>query len=58
MDNLNKIRHQARRHFRNKRRESLKDQINKLVRSSKYKNIRYVYGGTDDLKWPTKLEAA
>jgi hypothetical protein len=38
-DNLNNIRHKASRHFRNKKREYLKDKINKLAMNSKNKNI-------------------
>jgi hypothetical protein len=34
-DNLNNIRYEASRHFRIKKREYLKDEINKLVRNSK-----------------------
>jgi hypothetical protein len=37
-DNLNNIRHEAR-HFRNKKREYLKDKINELEMNSKNKNI-------------------
>jgi hypothetical protein len=33
-DNLNNIRREASRHFRNKRREYLKDKINELARNS------------------------
>jgi hypothetical protein len=46
-DNLNNIRHEARRHFRNKRREYLKDKINGLAMNGKYKNIRDPYRGID-----------
>jgi hypothetical protein len=39
-DNLNNIRREASRHFRNKKREYLKDKINELAMNSKNKNIR------------------
>jgi hypothetical protein len=39
-DNLNNVRHEASRHFRNKKREYLKDKTNELAMNSKNKNIR------------------
>jgi hypothetical protein len=39
-DNLNNIRRETRRHFRNKEREYLKDKIDELAMNSKIKNIR------------------
>jgi hypothetical protein len=42
-DNLNNVRREARRHFRNKKREYLKDKINELTTNSKNKNIRDLY---------------
>jgi hypothetical protein len=39
-DNLNNVRHEASRHFRNKKREYLKDKINELATNSKNKNFR------------------
>jgi hypothetical protein len=44
-DNLNNIRRKAGRHFRNKKREYLKDKINELVMNNKNKNIRDLYRG-------------
>jgi hypothetical protein len=44
-DNLNNIKREPRRHFRIKKREGLKDKINELATSSKYKNIRDLYRG-------------
>jgi hypothetical protein len=44
-DNLNSLRHEASRHFRNKKCEYLKDKINKLATNSKNKNIRDLYRG-------------
>jgi hypothetical protein len=39
-DNMNSVRHEASRHFRNKKREYLKGKINELATNSKNKNIR------------------
>jgi hypothetical protein len=44
-DNLNNIRREASRHFRNKKREYVKDKINELPKNSKNKNIRDLYRG-------------
>jgi hypothetical protein len=41
-DNLNNVRYEACRHFRNKKREYVKDKINELVMNSKNKNKRPV----------------
>jgi chemotaxis methyl-accepting protein methylase len=49
-DNLNNVRHEASRHFRNKKREYLKDKINELARNSKNKNIRDLYRGINEFK--------
>jgi hypothetical protein len=40
VDNLNNVRVEASRHFRNKKKEYLKAKINKLKTNSKNKNIR------------------
>jgi hypothetical protein len=42
-DNLNNVRREASRYFRNKKREYLKDKINELATNSKNKNIRDLY---------------
>jgi hypothetical protein len=42
-DNMNSIRRETNRHFRNKKREYLKDKINELPMKSKNKNIREMY---------------
>jgi hypothetical protein len=42
-DNLDNVRCEACRYFRNKKKEYLKDKINELATNSKYKNIRYLY---------------
>jgi hypothetical protein len=49
-DNLNNVRCEGSRHFRNKKREYLKDKINELAMNSKNKNIRNVYRGIYEFK--------
>jgi hypothetical protein len=49
-DNLNNVRSEASRYFRNKRREYLKDQITELASNSKNKNIRDLYRGINEFK--------
>jgi hypothetical protein len=49
-DNLNNVRREASRHFRNKKREYLKDKINELATNSKDKNIRDLYRGINGFK--------
>jgi uncharacterized protein YaaR (DUF327 family) len=49
-DNLNNVRCEASRHFRNKKREYLKDKINELATNSKNKNIRDLYRGINIFK--------
>jgi uncharacterized protein YaaR (DUF327 family) len=44
-DNLNNVRCEVSRHFRNKKREYLKDKINELATNSNNKNIRDLYTG-------------
>jgi uncharacterized NAD(P)/FAD-binding protein YdhS len=44
-DNLNNIRHEGSRYFRNRVREYLKNKINELATNSKNKNIRDMYRG-------------
>jgi hypothetical protein len=43
-DNLHNVRRKASRHFRNKKREYLKDKITEIELNSKNKNIRDLYG--------------
>ncbi|PNF22344.1 hypothetical protein B7P43_G18298 [Cryptotermes secundus] len=47
-DNLNNIRRETSRQFRNKKREYLKDKIDELAVNSKNKNIRDLYRGISD----------
>jgi hypothetical protein len=49
-ENLNNIRYEARRHFRNKKREYLKHKINELAMNCKNKNIRDLYRGIYEFK--------
>jgi hypothetical protein len=49
-DNLNNVRRETNRHFRNKKREYLKGKINELAMNSKNKNIRELYRGINELK--------
>jgi hypothetical protein len=50
-DNLSDVRREASRHFRNKKWEYFKDQINELESNSKNKNIRGLYRGINEFKW-------
>jgi len=50
VDNLNNVRHKASRHFRNKKREYLKAEIEGLGTNSKIKNIRDLCGSFSDFK--------
>jgi hypothetical protein len=49
-DNMNNVRREANKHFRNKEREYLKDQINVLAQNSKNKSIRDLYRGISEFK--------
>jgi hypothetical protein len=49
-DSLSDVRREASRHFRNKKREYLKDKINDLESNSKNKNIRHLYRGIYEFK--------
>jgi hypothetical protein len=49
-NNLNIVRREASRHFRNKIRDYLKDKINELPTSTKNKNIRDLYRGKINLR--------
>jgi hypothetical protein len=46
-DNLYNIRRETSRHFRNKKKEYLKDKIDELAKKSKHKNISELYKGTN-----------
>jgi hypothetical protein len=49
-DNLQNLRHETSRTFRSKKREYLKDKINKLETNNKNKNIRDLYRGINEFK--------
>jgi hypothetical protein len=49
-DNLRNVRSEASRHFRNKKREYLKEKINEIELNSKNKNIRHLYTGITEFK--------
>jgi hypothetical protein len=55
-DNLSNAQQEASRHFRNKKREYLKDRIKELESDSKNKNIRDLYRGINKFKRVTNLE--
>jgi len=50
VDNLNNVRHDASRHFRNKKMAYLKAKIEELETKSKIKNIRDLYRSINDFK--------
>jgi hypothetical protein len=56
-DNLNNVGHETISHFRNKKREYLKDKINELAMNSKNRNIETYTGEGMNLRWATNLEA-
>jgi hypothetical protein len=49
-DNLNNIRRETSRHFRNKKREYMKDNIHELATNNKSKNIGDLYRGINEFK--------
>jgi hypothetical protein len=49
-DNLNNVRQDASRHFRNKKKAYLKVKIEELETNSKINNVRDLYGGINDFK--------
>ena len=50
VDNLNSIRREVSRHFRNKRKEYLRAKIEEIEANSKIQNIRYLYRGINEFK--------
>jgi hypothetical protein len=50
VDNLNNVRRETSRHFKNKKREYLKDKINELAMNSIEKNIRDMYREINEFK--------
>jgi hypothetical protein len=49
-DNLDNVRREASRYFRNKKKVYLKDRINELATNSKNKNIRDLYIGINEFE--------
>ena len=56
VDNLNNVRRNASRHFRNKKKAYLKAKIEELETDSKVNNVRDLYRGINDFKRDTSLE--
>ena len=50
VDNLNNVRRNANRHFRNKKKAYLKAKIEELETNSKINNVRDLYRGINDFK--------
>jgi hypothetical protein len=50
VDNLNNVRREAKRHYKNKQRTYLKDKINELAMDSKNKKIRDMCRGINECK--------
>ena len=50
VDNLNRVRREVSRHFRNKKKEYLRAKIEELEANSKIHNIRDLYRGINDFK--------
>ena len=50
VENLNNVRRDASRHFRNKKKAYLRTKIEELETSSKFNNIRDLYRGINDMK--------
>ena len=50
VDNLNSVRREVSRHFRNKKKEYLRAKFEELVTNSKIHNIRDLYRGINDFK--------
>ena len=56
IDNLNTVRREASRHFRNRKKEHLKAKIDELEANIKIKNVRDLYRVISDLSKVTSLE--
>ena len=50
VDNLNSVRREVSRHFRNKKKEYLRAKVEELEANSKINNIRDLYRGINDFK--------
>jgi len=56
VDNMNNIRHEVSRHFRNKKKAYLRAKIEELETNSKIQNMRDLYRGISDLRRGTSLD--
>ena len=56
VDNLNNVRREAMRHFRNKKKEYLNAKIEQLETNSKIKNITDLYRGINGIEKGDNLE--
>jgi hypothetical protein len=56
VDNLNNVRCEASRHFRNRKKEHLKVKIDYLETNSKIKSIRDMNRGSNVLRWVTSIK--
>ena len=56
VNNLNSVRREVSRHFRNKKKAYLRAKIEELETNSKIQNIRDLYMGINDLKTGTSLD--
>jgi len=50
VDNLNNVRSEVSRHFRNKKKAYMRAKIEELEKNSKIQNIRDLYSGINDFK--------
>ena len=57
VDNLNNVRREVSRHFRNKKKAYLRAKIEELETNSKIKNNRDLYSGINDFKRGTSPDA-
>jgi len=55
VDNLNNVRSEASRHFRNKKMEYLEVKIHEPETRSNIKNIRHLYRGISDLRRVSRM---
>jgi hypothetical protein len=57
MDNLNNVRREAGRHYRNEKKEYMKAKVNKIKMNSKKKNTREFTGASITLRRITDLQS-
>jgi len=56
VDNLNKVRREVSRHFRNKKKAYLRAKIEEIETNNKIQNIRYLYRASVTLRRGTSLD--